>query len=190
MATSDPSAPAANLGGRVRAMRTERGWSLQQLADTSGVSRSMLSQIERNEANPTVMVGLAIARALGASLDELVSTAPDSSPLEVVRGDDPANVYRADESCRLRTLSPLSAHRELEFYEIELPSGGELRSAPHFAGTHEFLTLHEGEVTIEAGDHSARLQAGDSVSYPADVPHAIVNVGDSPALAFLIDTVP
>lgn len=179
-----------NLGDRVRAMRAKRGWSLEQLADTSGVSRSMLSQIERGEANPTVMVALAIAKALGVSLDELASTRPESSPLEVIRGDDAQYVYRSDESCRIRTLSPLSAQRELEFYEIELPPGGELRSAPHFAGTHEFLTVHEGEITVEAGDHSARLVSGDSIAYPGDVSHAIVNVGDSPALAFLIDTVP
>jgi transcriptional regulator with XRE-family HTH domain len=185
-----PNTLSDNLGDRVRALRGRRGWSLEQLADLSGVSRSMLSQIERNEANPTIMVALAIAKSLGVSLDELASPAADASPLELIRGDDSQYVYRSDESCRIRTLSPLSAHRELEFYEIELPTGGELRSAPHFAGTREFLTVHEGEVAVEAGDHSARLQTGDSISYPADIAHAIVNIGRARAIAFLIDTVP
>jgi transcriptional regulator with XRE-family HTH domain len=185
-----PQAPGGSLGERVRAMRAKRGWSLEALADTSGVSRSMLSQIERNEANPTVAVALSIAKALGVSLDELASPGPDTSPLEVIRGDDAQYVYRSDKSCRIRTLSPLSAQRELEFYEIELPPGGELRSAPHFTGTHEFLTVQAGEIAVEAGDHSARLQGGDSISYPADVSHAIVNVGRAKAVAYLIDTVP
>ncbi|MBS1677479.1 MAG: helix-turn-helix transcriptional regulator [Actinobacteria bacterium] len=190
MTAFDPSLLNGNLGDRVRSMRTKRGWSLEKLGDASGVSRSMLSQIERNEANPTVMVALSIAKALGVSLDELASPAADSSPLEVIRGDDAQYVYRSDASCRIRTLSPLSAHRELEFYEISLPPGGELRSAPHFAGTHEFLTVQSGEVAVEAGEHSALLGNGDSVSYPADVSHAIKNVGSSEAVAYLIDTVP
>jgi transcriptional regulator with XRE-family HTH domain len=190
MTAFTPNQVNGNLGDRVRSLRAKRGWSLEGLANSSGVSRSMLSQIERNEANPTVMVALSIAKALGVSLDELASTPADASPLEVIRGDDAQYVYRSDESCRIRTLSPLSAQRELEFYEIVLPPGGELRSAPHFAGTHEFLTVQTGEVAVEAGGYSARLGSGDSVSYPADVTHAIVNLGASEAIAYLIDTVP
>jgi transcriptional regulator with XRE-family HTH domain len=190
MSSAQPNALSSHLGDRVRLLRSQRDWSLEELATVSGVSRSMLSQIERNETNPTVVVALAIAKALGVSLDELATSPDEASPMQVIRGDDSQYVYRADESCRIRTLSPLSAHRELEFYEIELPLNGELRSAPHFGGTSEFLTVHHGAVQVESGEYSARLSAGDSVAYPADVPHAIVNVGEEPALVFLIDTVP
>jgi transcriptional regulator with XRE-family HTH domain len=185
-----PNSLSSHLGDRVRLLRSQRGWSLEKLAELSGVSRSMLSQIERNEANPTVVVALAIAKALGVSLDELASQPGQASPIEVIRGDDSHYVYRSDEHCRIRTLSPLSAQRELEFYEVELPTGGELRSASHFAGTREFLTVHLGTVAVESGDHAVRLFAGDSTTYPADVAHAIVNVGPDRALVFLIDTVP
>jgi transcriptional regulator with XRE-family HTH domain len=187
--TAQPHSLSSELGDRVRLLRGQRGWSLEELAAASGVSRSMLSQVERNETNPTVVVALAIAKALGVSLDDLAS-APGGSQMEVIRGDDSQYVYRADESCRIRTLSPLSARRELEFYEIELPPGGELRSAPHFGGTQEFLTVHQGDVQVESGEDTSTLAAGDSVAYPADVPHAIVNVGETPALVFLVDTVP
>jgi len=190
MTDAQPNALSSHLGDQVRQLRGQRGWSLEELADLSGVSRSMLSQVERNEANPTVVVALAIAKALGVSLDELANTPVQAAALEVIRGDDSEYVYRSDEHCRIRTLSPLSAHRELEFYEIQLPPGGELRSAPHFAGTHEFLTVHEGSVTVESGGRDARLQAGDSIAYAADVPHAIVNAGPGAALVYLIDTVP
>lgn len=190
MSTTQPHSLSSHLGDRVRLLRSHRGWSLEELATASGVSRSMLSQVERNETNPTVVVALAIAKALGVSLDELAAAPGGSSPMEVIRGNDSQYVYRSDESCRIRTLSPLSAQRELEFYEIELPCGGELRSAPHFGGTQEFLTVHHGEVQVESGDHTSTLSAGDSVAYPADVPHAIVNIGEEPALVFLIDTVP
>jgi mannose-6-phosphate isomerase-like protein (cupin superfamily) len=150
----------------------------------------MLSQIERNETNPTIVVALAIAKALGVSLEELAHGPNQGSPVEVINGNDSQYVYRSDESCRIRTLSPLAAHRELEFYEIVLPPGGELRSAPHFSGTREFLTVHEGSVEVESADHTVRLESGDSVTYPADVPHAIVNVGSERCITYLIDTVP
>jgi transcriptional regulator with XRE-family HTH domain len=180
----------SRLGDRVRSLRSQRSWSLEELAAVSGVSRSMLSQIERNETNPTVAVALAIAKALGVSIDELAHEPGESSPLEVIKGTDSHYVYRSDESCRIRTLSPLSAHRELEFYEIELPAGGELRSAAHFTGTREYLTVREGKVEVQSGEHTAKLDAGDSVAYPADVVHAIVNLGADTAVTYLIDTVP
>jgi transcriptional regulator with XRE-family HTH domain len=183
-------AVGTHLGEQLRLLRAQRGWSLERLAGVCGVSRSMLSQIERGEANPTVIVAAAIARALGVSLDELVTPPGEGSPLNVIRGDDPQYLYRADERCRIRTLSPLTAERELEFYEVSFPPRGELRSAPHFAGTREFLTVLRGEVRVESGEYVARLAAGDSVSYPADVSHAIVNVGAGEAAVHLIDTIP
>jgi transcriptional regulator with XRE-family HTH domain len=190
MPPAQPNSLSSHLGDRVRTLRSQRGWSLEELATVSGVSRSMLSQIERNETNPTVVVALAISKALGVSLDELAHGPGQGSPLEVIHGSDSQYVYRSDESCRIRTLSPLSAQRELEFYEIELPPAGELRSAAHFTGTREFLTVREGTVEVESGEFAVKLPAGDSVAYPADVPHAIVNVGPERAVAYLIDTVP
>jgi transcriptional regulator with XRE-family HTH domain len=180
----------SEMAGRVRALRTQRGWSLERLSDLCGVSRSMLSQIERSEANPTVAVALAIATAFGISLDELVAAPAAHAPLQVIQADDPHYVYRSDESCRIRTLSPLTAERQLEFYEITLQPEGALRSAAHFTGTREHLTVQRGHVRVEAGEHATELRAGDSVAYPADIPHAIVNSGRSVAVVYLVDTVP
>lgn len=186
---TDESALGAHLAERLRGLRTQRGWSLEKLSSICGVSRSMLSQIERREANPTVAVALAIARALGVTLDELV-TPPDERDLKIIRSDDTQYLYRSDESCRIRTLSPLSAERELEFYEIALEPGGELRSAPHFRGTREFLTVRKGRVRVESGHDHTDLQVGDSIAYPADVAHAIVNAHSGRSIVYLIDTCP
>jgi transcriptional regulator with XRE-family HTH domain len=178
-----------DLAQRIRALRAQRGWSLTRMSGLCGVSRSMLSEIERGRANPTVAVALAIATALGMSLDELI--APASRPtLAVIRGEDPYHVYRSDDDCRIRTLSPLTADRRLEFYEIVLQRGGSLRSAPHFAGTQEYLTIRGGRVRVEVGAEAVELRRGDSIAYPADVEHAIVNTGRAPAAVYLIDTVP
>jgi transcriptional regulator with XRE-family HTH domain len=179
----------ADLSDRIRALRAQRGWSLTRMSGLCGVSRSMLSEIERGQANPTVAVALAIATAFSMSLDELVAaTAP--SLLEVIRGDDAYYVYRSDEDCRIRTLSPLTPDRGLEFYEVVFEPGGALRSAPHFAGTREYLTVRSGNVRLEVGAEAVELRRGDSVAYPADVEHAIVNTGRAAATVYLIDTVP
>ena len=176
-----------HLGDRVRQLRAERGWSLQGLAGASGVSRSMLSQIEREQANPTLAVTLRIAQAFGMSLGELVQVPGASSSITVIRANDRAYHYRSDKSCRIRTLSPLNLEKDVEFYEVELQPGGALRSAPHYSGTREFLTVEKGSVRVESGGDSEVLQPGDSVSYRADVPHAIINAGPREAVLFLVD---
>jgi len=183
-----PAAEAVNhdLGGRVKHLRATRGWSLEALANASGVSRSMLSQIEREQANPTLAVTLRIARAFGLSLGELLELPGAASSVTVIRSDDHTYHYRSDKDCRIRTLSPLNLEKDVEFYEVRLQLGGALRSAPHFEGTREFLTVQKGHVRIESAGDAEELHPGDSASYRADVPHAIINAGKGDAAAFLI----
>lgn len=176
-----------HLGARVRQLRTERDWSLESLAHASGVSRSMLSQIEREQANPTLAVTLRIAQAFGMLLSDLLESPGVASSIAVIRADNKTYHYRSDKHCRIRTLSPLDLEKDVEFYEVELQPGGALRSAAHFQGTREFLTVQKGRVRVESAGDTERLDPGDSASYRADVPHAIVNVGKGEALIFLVD---
>lgn len=186
-----PAVPAEaitqHLGARVRQMRAERGWSLEALANASGVSRSMLSQIEREQANPTLAVTLRIAQAFGMSLGDLLEMPGASSMIHIIRAGDHTYHYRSDKDCRIRTLSPLNLEKDVEFYEVQLQQGGALRSAPHFEGTREFLTVQKGRVRVESGGDTEELDPGDSASYRADVPHALINVGKGEAVLFLVD---
>jgi mannose-6-phosphate isomerase-like protein (cupin superfamily) len=147
----------------------------------------MLSQIERGQANPTVGVTFRIARALGISLAELLEAPGTTTSITAIRAQDRAYHYRSDGDCTIRTLSPLNLEKDVEFYEVELAEGGELRSAAHFRGTREFLTVQKGRVRVESGSDVEELGKGDSVSYRADLPHAIANIGGGPALLFLVD---
>jgi transcriptional regulator with XRE-family HTH domain len=186
-----PAKPAdainRHLGSRVKNLRTGRGWSLEALASASGVSRSMLSQIEREQANPTLAVTLRIAQSFAMTLGELLEMPSATSSVTVIRADDHAYHYRSDKNCRIRTLSPLNLEKDVEFYEVQLQPGGALRSAPHFEGTREFLTVQKGQVRVESADDSETLGPGDSANYRADVPHAIINAGRSEAIMFLVD---
>lgn len=187
--SSDQSADtiSRHLGQRLRQLRAARGWSLESLAGSSGVSRSMLSQIEREQANPTLAVTLRIAQAFGMSLGELVEEPGASSAVSVIRSTDRAYHYHSDGLCDIRTLSPLNLEKDVEFYEIRLQKGGALRSAPHFQGTREFLTVAHGTVRVESASDTEVLHPGDSASYRADVAHAIVNTGDDEAVLYLVD---
>jgi len=186
-AESVPDLESSHLCRRLKQLRTERGWSLDALARASGVSRSMLSQIERGQANPTVGVTFRIARAFAISLAELLEAPGTTTSITVIRAQDRAYHYRSENDYTIRTLSPLSLEKDVEFYEVQLHEGGELRSAAHFRGTREFLTVQKGRVRVESGSDGEDLTKGDSVSYRADLPHAIINVGRGPALLFLVD---
>lgn len=187
VAASDPA--HLHFSRRLRMLRRRRGWSLEDLAAASAVSRSMLSEIERGHANPTLAVACRIAAAFGLSVGQLVDGGT-VSPIEVVRAGDPAHLYRSDEQCRIRTLSPLHLEKQVEFYEVTLRAGGALRSAPHYAGTREFLTVVRGKVRVESGEHQAELGTGDSAHYRADLPHAIGNLAAEEAVAFLVVSYP
>ncbi len=180
------AAASTEVCRRIRELRAARGWPLERLATASGVSRSMLSQIERERANPTLAVTLRIAHAFDMTLSELVESGDLPPRIDVIRADDERHVFRSDNDCRIRTLSPLNLEKDVEFYEVRLRPGGTLRSAPHFEGTREFLTVESGQLRIESGPTLSDLCRGDSASYRADLPHAIVNTGEGDALMFLV----
>ncbi len=173
---------------RVTELRKQNKLTLDQLAAASGVSRSMLSQIERGQANPTLAVTFRIAQAFGISIGELVDQPWASSTIEVVHGDDPNNLFRADDECQIRTLSPLHMEKNIEFYELTLAPGASLRSAPHYEGTKELLTVSEGQASVVSGDSVSQLQSGDTAHYRADLSHVIKNVGADTLMCYLVVT--
>lgn len=170
---------------RVRELRGSRGWTLEQLAQASGVSRSMLSQIERQQVNPTFHVAYRIAQAFGMSLGQLVEEENEPS-IEVIRSHDEHYHFRSDEDHSVRSLYPMHLEKDVEFYELKLRPGARLPSSPHLAGTREFLTVQKGRIRLVSGNDEVLLEAGDSARYPADVDHVIENAGRRDALAFLV----
>ena len=171
---------------RIKQLRASKKWTLEQLSSLCGVSRSMLSQIERGSANPTLGVTFRIAQAFGISLAELVDEPTGASRIEVVRCHDDASLFRSDSFIRIRTLSPLHTEKEVEFYEILLRPKGKLESGAHFEGTTELLTVEKGQVEIISGDGKTDLHKGDSAQYPADLPHVISNAGRGDAVVYLV----
>src|SRR5437870_7877007 len=105
---------SSQICDRVRELRRKKGWTLEQLSAACGVSRSMLSEIERNQANPTLGVAFRIAQAFGMSVGTLVDAPNATSAIDVIRAEDRTYHYRQERDCRIRTLSPLHLEKDVE----------------------------------------------------------------------------
>ena len=174
---------AAELGRRVaenlRHKRKTRGMSLDDLARASGVSRAALSQVETCKTNPTVGLLWKIAVGLGVPFSDLIGQ-PKSGISILRRGD--AQVLRSlDQKLESRPLTPAGASSLVEIYELRLAARATHASEAHAPGTHEFLVVLSGGVKLHVDSEVHELLAGDSVSFPADRPHAYENPGASEA---------
>ena len=177
---------AVQLGQQLRRLRKTQNLTLDQLSLMAGVSKAMLSQVEQNKINPTVAIILKIADALKVSIGELIEDTPRRYLLQMIHASQEHYTFRKEDACEIRTLSPLSLEKSVEFYRIRLEKGGALRSEAHYAGTEEILYVAKGKITVASGDQTVDVPRGDSIHYRADVPHHLSNAGKATAEAFLI----
>ncbi|WP_454056515.1 helix-turn-helix domain-containing protein [Cupriavidus sp. Marseille-Q8015] len=177
------------VGTTLQALRQARQLSLDELSRRAGVSKSMLSQIERNLANPTVAVLWRLANALGVSLTDFLShagSAPPPPAITVVQPHAVPALKSPDTRCELRILGPIELAGRFEWYELTIQPGGVLASEPHEAGTQEHLSVLAGAMVVRAAADEKKLRHGETARYGADVPHAISNPGKSVATALLV----
>lgn len=171
----------AQLAERLRQVRRTRGLSLDAVARLSGVSKSMVSQIERGESSPTVAVLWNLTQALGVDFAGLMA-APGST-IDVIRAEAAPLILRG--GVRIRILSAPETVGQHEVYDLAFAAGSALDSAPHAAGAREHLTVIEGRLSVLSGEAEAALSAGDTARYAADVVHRITAEGGA-ARAILI----
>jgi len=174
------------LAKRLKETRKSKGLSLEATAGLSGVSRSMLSQIERGESSPTVATLWNLTRALQVDFAGLFDDAGASHTIhEIMRANRTPTIDSQGEGCRIRILSPPDQAGRLEVYEIGFAADGALISESHRQGCVEHLTVLDGALQVVAGDEAAELNEGDTIRYAADCNHAIRATG-TPAKALLI----
>ncbi len=185
-AVNSPSEPP-RVGALVQQMRQARALSLDDLSRKAGVSKSMLSQIERNQANPTVAVVWRLANALGVGMAELLEGGRVSAPaLAHVSAHATPSMKSPDGLCELRILGPIELAGQFEWYELTVQAGGVLESQPHEPGSREHLTVLSGVLEVESDHKAGRLKHGETLRYAVDVPHRIHNPGKAAARALLV----
>ena len=184
--TDKPDAILTQLPARLKLARVGLGLSLDAVAKLSGVSRSMVSQIERAESSPTIATLWNLTRALKVDFAGLLDDgAADATRMEILRASDVPAINNLGMGCKIRILSPPEEAGRHEVYELDIAAGGELDSQPHTRGAREHLTVIEGTVEVTSGDRTERLRSGDTARYAADVAHRIASVG-GPVRAFLV----
>jgi transcriptional regulator with XRE-family HTH domain len=175
------------VGTNLRRLRTRRGLSLERLAQVSGVSRAMLGQIELGQSAPTINVLWKIARALEVTFSALISARTQSGAL-VLRSSESKILTSKDRSFSSRALFPFDEPRRVEFYELRLAGGSVEDADAHPPGTSENLVVTAGTLEIDVGGDTHRLEAGDSILFEADTPHAYRNPGKVEAVMYLVMT--
>ncbi len=178
--------PSADIGRNIRRRRQALGLSLDALARSSGVSSTMLSEVERAVKNPTVKLAYQIARALGCSLTDLLEAVP-VAPVTVVRASQRRTLVDPDSQVTRHGLTSELLGKRVEVAWYELPPGqstGELSA--NRAGVVELVTVFTGELTFLLGGERYLLAAGDSVSYGPQTTCEYRNEGDEPCTVLLL----
>ena len=165
----------ARLASRLKEERAAKGLSLDALAKLSGVSRSMLSQIERGESSPTVASLWNLTRALNVDFSTLLDQdiEPEHPIKEIVLGDQTPEVRNRASGCVVRILSAPDDVGGTEVYDIRFQADACLESSPHEKGCVEHLTVLEGQLEVMSDGEKAKVSTGDTIRYAGDVEHAI-----------------
>ncbi|HET6503648.1 MAG TPA: XRE family transcriptional regulator [Amycolatopsis sp.] len=173
----------AALGKRIQDARVERGMTLQTLADRSGVSVSMLSSVERGAKAPTIVVLDRIAAGLGVALALLV-TEPRRT---IVRRAAEQDIVDEPGGWRRTILTPVVPGVNFEWIRSTLPPGCFAGTySPYAAGSHEFIVVESGTVTLTVDDsETILLGEGDSLYLAADVTLSYANRSDTPCTYYV-----
>lgn len=166
----------ARIADRVKALRAEHGLTLEALAEKSGVSRSMLSLVERGESSPTAVVLEKIAAGLGTALaalfdDPAAPAKPISRTADRTPWRDPASGYVR------RNISPANFPSPIQIVEVALPAGAEVayESGPRETRLHQQIWVQDGAVEVTVGRTTHRLAADDCLAMALDEPVAFRN---------------
>ncbi len=174
------------LGGRVRELRRHEGLTLDALAEKSGVSRAMISKVERGEKNPTLVVAARIAEGFGMTLSQLVG-AKERHEVVVVPRERRMVMRDPETGFERQLLSPASHRRDVEFVRNVVPGGaGSGEFPPHRKGVEEYLVVEKGRLRAVLDGEEYLLDEGDALFFEADVPHRFDNAGSGECVYYLV----
>ena len=164
------------VAANAREIRERKGLTLDRAAALTGVSRSMLAQIEKGEVNPTISVLWKIATGYKVSFTSLVENRNETA--SVLRASDLEPLEEDGGRYLNYPLFPFDENRLFETYRIVIKAGGSLSAQAHLKGAEEYITVFSGLVEISAGEGSFLLSRGDSIRFAADQPHGYKNAGE------------
>ena len=165
-----------NVAVNLNRIRTSKGMSLDAVSEQTGVSKSMLAQIEKDAANPSLGTLGKIASGLRIEFHELIDTPPMESCLVDIKGMIPTK--ESEGRYTVWTCFPYEDNHQLEIYRIDIEPGGKYISGSHGEKTREYLSVTDGELTIECGEEIQKITKGQIYRFETDKKHNYKNNTD------------
>ena len=165
-----------NVSENLKRIRQSKGMSLDQVAEQTGVSKSMLAQIEKGTANPSIGVLGKITSGLRIEFQRLID--PPRVDYALISPDDLVPTKELLGQYRVWTCFPYEDNHQLEIYRIDIEPGGEYISGSHGEKTREYLSVTDGELTIECGEEIQKITKGQIYRFETDKKHNYKNNTD------------
>jgi len=175
------------VGREIQRLRFLNNLTLDQLARKSGVSKSILSQIERDLSNPTLATIWRITKALESSLDDVFFSKEGDTFFEKLTQNATPEVTSEDGKFRLRILGTLNMVASIQWYEFNAEPGAVLDSKTHGSGSIESVTLCTGNLMIIINGEKKYLSAGETIRYRTDASHLLKNNSEGIAHGFMVN---
>ncbi|MEO0381931.1 MAG: helix-turn-helix domain-containing protein [Pseudomonadota bacterium] len=164
---------SGQLGKTIQRLRKAYNLSLSELSEQSGVAKSIISQIERNETNPTLATIWRLSQALDVSIDRVLSAAHDADFVEDIPPNDMPVLTSEDGKMQLTIIGWSKTVEWLQWYDVAAQAGAVLESEGHQRGSIECLSVLSGTFEVMAGQETRRVESGGTVRYRCDRPHTV-----------------
>jgi transcriptional regulator with XRE-family HTH domain len=177
---------SGQLGKTIQRLRKAYNLSLSELAEQSGVAKSIISQIERNETNPTLATIWRLSQALDVSIERFLVSSDEEPFIEKASKGDTPILVSDDGRMRLAIVGWLKTVEWLQWYDMQAEPGGILDSDAHQRGSVENLSVIKGAFEVEVGGVVETARAGETLRYRCDRQHIIRCIGDGPGHATMV----
>jgi XRE family transcriptional regulator, regulator of sulfur utilization len=177
---------SSQLGKTIQRLRKAYNLSLSELSEQSGVAKSIISQIERNETNPTLATIWRLSQALDVSIERFLSETDDEPFVEKRTAGDTPVLQSEDGKCRLAIIGWLKTVEWLQWYDFQADPGGVLKSDAHQRGSIESLSILKGQVEVDVLGEKQMAGPGESLRYRCDREHTIRVIGNEPVHATMV----
>lgn len=170
---------------RLKTLRAEKQWSMQDLADKAGVSKSMICKIEREEVQPTIDVAARLAIAFGKTLSEMLHESSPHSAVLLTYQEQPIWV----DACQIkrRNISPVLEGAKVEWLQVTLPPHTAIEKCSMINKKEfKYLLVTKGTLEFRGKQQTYHLKAGDSLSFDACIEHDLVNSTDQEVEYYIV----
>lgn len=164
------------VAGNLKRIREEMKLSLEKVSEITGVSKAMLRQIETGESSPTINTVWKIATGLKVSYTSIINL-PQPDTVVVTKAESEPMI-EDDGKYQVYSIFPSEDGRRFEIYAVEIEPKGSYQSNAHGERIQEFITVFDGELTVQVDDKKYTLKKGDSIRFRADRPHSYHNGSD------------